>query len=101
MCANDQALSVSGSRRRRRKMRTALGVPVIAAVLALVMADMADASYCGAARYLRCRPVCHAESGCCPQQCYTVMKMGREIVYEQQQVTCYQTCYERVCVPET
>ena len=64
-------------------MKTALGVPVIAAVLALVAANVADASYCGAARYGRCRSVCCVDA-CCEQQCRTVMKTCREIVYEQQ-----------------
>ncbi len=36
-------------------MRTALGVPVIVAVLAMIAANTADASYCGAARYRRCK----------------------------------------------
>ena len=54
-------------------MRTALGVTLISAVLALVTANTADASYCGAARYGRCSAVCCVEA-CCPQQTCTVMK---------------------------
>ena len=81
-------------------MRTALGVPLFAAILAVLAASNADASYCGAARYCRCRPECCVTT-CCPEQCHTVMKTCREVVYEQQQVTCYKTCCERVCVPET
>ena len=35
------------------------------------------------------------------QQCCTVMKTCKEVVYEQRQYTCYKTCCERVCEQRT
>ena len=61
----------------------------VALALALVPAET-NAGWCGLARYSCCRP-------CCQMQCHTVMKTVRCIEYEQQQVTCHKTCWERVC----
>jgi len=82
-------------------MRTVLGVPLIAVLLTVFTVNTADACYCGAARYLRCKPNCCVDYASCKQQCYTVMKTCKQVVYEKQQYTCYKTCYERVCVPKT
>ena len=63
----------------------------LAAALALTLVpDQADAGFCGAARYSCCAP-------CCQMRCHTVMKTVRCIEYDQQQVTCYKTCWDRVC----
>ena len=51
-----------------------VGGAVMAAVLAALTASTADASYCGAARYLPVQARVLLPSACCPQQCYTVMK---------------------------
>ncbi len=73
-------------------MNKLLGVPMIAFILALVSVDTADAGWCGAARY-RCCATCCDTCGypAVKQQCHTVMKTCREIVYEQQNYTCYKT----------
>jgi hypothetical protein len=80
-------------------MKRLLGVPLIATVLLVIAASSAEASYCGAVRHLLCGRAC-CETGCaapCAMQCSTVMKTCKQIVYEQQQYTCYKTCWERVC----
>jgi len=74
-------------------MRTLLGVPIVAVLLAAATLNSAQAFCCGAASY--------RNIGCCDvgnycqakQQCHTVMKTCREVVYEQQQ----HTCYKKVC----
>ena len=74
-------------------MRTLLGVPIVAVLLAAATLNSAQAFCCGAASYRNigcCQP---ADYGCAKQQCYTVMKTCREVVYEQQQ----HTCYKKVC----
>ena len=84
-------------------MNRFLGVPLVAMVLWVIAANTAEASFCGAARY-RCskRAVCcPAEYAECKQQCYTVMKTVKEVVYEKRQYTCYKTVYERVCEQKT
>ena len=65
-------------------MRALKGVSLIALVLAVSSASVAEARYCGAARY-NC---CATSDDCCSfakckQQCHTVMKTCREVVYEQ------------------
>ena len=71
-------------------MKGCIFAPLVA-TLALAFAPMdANACWCGIARYLRCAPSCQV-------QCHTVMKTVRCVEYEQQQVTCYKTCWERVC----
>jgi len=82
-------------------MRTLLGVPMLAVLLAAALANSGYASCCGAASYRNigcCQP---ADYGCAKQQCYTVMKTCRETVYEQQQYTCYKKCYETVYEAKT
>ena len=92
-------------------MRFLRGVPILAVVLVALAAKSAPAAYCGAASYSRCG-CSKVVSDCCePQQCYTVMKTCRQVVWEQEQCTSYrrvyETCYEdRVIncvkyVPET
>ena len=75
-------------------MRRLLGLPLMAVVLLAIGASMADACYCGAARYRCCRCACCAPAECCEcgQCCCTVMKTCKEVVYEQRQYTCYKTC---------
>ncbi|MHC4403719.1 MAG: hypothetical protein ACYTG0_29020, partial [Planctomycetota bacterium] len=82
-------------------MRALLGLPVVAVMLAALSADTADASYCGVAKFRRCKPVCCVDHTCCKWQCHTVMKTCRQVVYEPKQFTCYKTCYQPVCVPKT
>ena len=61
-----------------------------------------EAGYCGAARLRCCRPsACSADYGCCKQQCHTVMKTCKEVVYEKKQYTCYKTCYKPVWETKT
>ncbi len=50
-----------------------VGCALIAVLLTVFAANTADASYCGAARYHRCK---RTAAGLCKlqQQCYTVMK---------------------------
>ena len=69
-------------------MRTLLGVPVVALLLAVCSADVAEARYCGAARYSCCAADC-CDYAAAKQQCHTVMKTCREVVYEKQNYTCY------------
>ena len=69
-------------------MRNVWGASLIAVLLTVVAANSADASYCGAARFCRVKPACCAKYTCCKQQCHTVMKTCREVVYERQQQTC-------------
>ncbi|MCG8583739.1 MAG: hypothetical protein MI757_03410, partial [Pirellulales bacterium] len=70
-------------------MRLFVGVPLLTVLLAACSANVADAGYFGAARWHRCQPLCK-------QQCHTVMKTCKEIVYEKQQRTCYKTVYDTV-----
>src|SRR5579863_4538829 len=85
-----------------RNMKALLGVPILAVVLAAVSAETADACWCGAAKFRCCAGCCDTISYCCTkQQCHTVMKTCKEIVYEKQNYTCYKTCYETVCEPRT
>src|SRR3990170_2613216 len=85
--------------RRRHAMKRLLAIPLITAALLIIAASAADACYCGAARLRCCMRECCAttEYASCKQQCYTVMKTCKEVVYEKRQYTCYKTCYERVC----
>ena len=74
-------------------MRTFLGVPIVAVLLAAATLNSAQAFSLGAASYRNigcCEP---ASYGNAKQQCYTVMKTCREVVYDQQQYT----CYKKVC----
>ena len=71
-------------------MKGCMIAPLFAAlVLALAPAE-SEAGLCGLARYSCCAPRCQ-------MQCHTVMKTVRCVEYEQQQVTCYKTCWDRVC----
>ena len=70
-------------------MRLFIGVPMLTVLLAVCSANVAEAGYFGMARWRSCQP-------CCEQQCHTVMKTCKEIVYEKQQRTCYKTVYDTV-----
>src|SRR5688500_12589594 len=79
-------------------MKMSLGVPLAAVLLAALVANSVDAGYCGAAKYSLCGRGCDAGSYAgCKQQCHTVMKTCKEVVYEKQNYTCYKTVYETVC----
>ena len=82
-------------------MKTLLGVPILAFLLAFCAAGTADASWCGAAKFRFCADCCDTVSYCCCRQQCTVMKTCKEVVYEKQNYTCYKTCYEQVCEPRT
>jgi len=64
---------------------------VIAAFLLMVGVNTADARYCGALRHGCCKPSC-----CQPTCCYTVMKMCKETVYDEEERTLYRTVYKEV-----
>src|SRR5579871_2189943 len=85
-------------------MNKLLGVPMLALLLALVSIDTVQAGWCGAARY-RCCASCCCNDGCgyaaVKQQCCTVTKTCKEVVYEQQSYTCYKTIMEPVCENQT
>src|SRR5262245_14740416 len=76
-------------------MKRLLGVTLMAVVLAAIAAQSAHAGYCGAASF----QLCCASDACnytaARQNCYTVMKCCKEVVYEKQNYTCYKT----VCCP--
>ena len=82
-------------------MRALLSVPMLALLLIAASVNTAQAAHCGAVSY--------RNAGCCDrvdycaekQQCYTVMKTCRKMVYEKQQYTCYKTVYETVCEDKT
>src|SRR5438477_60769 len=78
-------------------MKNLLVVPLLSALLAVSLARNADAGYCGACCYSRCAPCCGVNYCGAKQQCCTVMKTCKEVVYEQQ---CY-TCSNRKSVTET
>src|SRR6188472_3433847 len=77
-------------------MRTLLGVPIAAVLLAAAAASTAHASCCGAASYKNVG--CSEPCGYAPakQHCYTVMKTCREVVYDKQEYTCYKKVHETV-----
>ena len=80
-------------------MRRLLGMSVIAIALIALAAGVADA--CGRCQRANC---CCVQTCCAPQPACavtTVMQTCRKIVYDQQQVTCYRTCYDAVTEPKT
>ena len=83
-------------------MKTLLGVPIVAVILSVVLTITAQAGYCGAARY-RCCATCCDTCGytAAKQQCHTVMRNCKQVVYEKQNYTCYKTVYETVCENKT
>ena len=80
-------------------MRRLFGMSVIAIAVIAMAAGVADAG----ARCRRatgcCVPTCCTAPAAC--ECTTVMQTCRQIVYDQQQVTCYRTCYEPVTEQKT
>src|SRR5688572_26868870 len=83
-------------------MKAFRGIPILVGLYMATTVGQADASYLGAARYKSCTSCCApTEYAACKQQCHTVMKTCREVVYEQKQYTCYKTVYEKVCEPKT
>jgi hypothetical protein len=79
-------------------MQSLLRFPLVVTMfLACGVGSVADACYCGAARYRHCRQTdCCTATPCCEQQSCTVMVTCREVVYEEVQQTCYKTVYEEV-----
>src|SRR5688500_7708397 len=75
-----------------RKMKTLLGVPLAALLLAAMVASSSQAACCGAASYKHVGCADPVGYGCAKQQCHTVMKTCREVVYDKQQYTCYRKC---------
>ncbi len=70
-------------------MRSLLGIPAVAIALWVFGANTADGSYCGALRHRCCKRACCAtECTCCKVECHTVMKKVKEIVYDEEEVTC-------------
>ena len=79
-------------------MQTLLRFPLVVAVfLVCGIGSVADACYCGAARYRCCRQACCC-TPCCSQPCctVTVMRTCQEVVYDEVEQTCYKTVYEEV-----
>ncbi|MFW6170819.1 MAG: hypothetical protein ACODAD_10050, partial [Planctomycetota bacterium] len=82
-------------------MRVLLSAPIWAVLLAAASVNTSWAAYCGAVSY-RNAGFCDQVDYCAAkQQCYTVNKTRREVVYEKQQYTCYKTVYETVREPKT
>ena len=78
-------------------MKRVVSVTLIAAMAILLgFASEARAAWCGAASYRWCRPC----AACFTEQYCTVMKTCRKVVYQQEQVTCYRTTFEKVAVPQ-
>jgi hypothetical protein len=83
-------------------MKALSRAPLVAVMLTALGWGSADASYCGAARYNCCGGGGDTASyACSKQQCHTVMKTCKEVVYERQNYTCYKTVYEPVCEERT
>ena len=77
-------------------MRTLLVVPLLAVALAVASAQNGRRRLCAGQRASAARsdlllPINYCG---CQQQCYTVMKTCKEVVYEKQNYTCYKTVYE-------
>ena len=70
-------------------MRSILGVPIVAVLLAAAWANTGYAACCGAASYRHVGCAEPASYGSTKQHCYTVMKTCRETVYDKQEYTCY------------
>ncbi len=78
-------------------MKRLLGVSLLSAVLLAIAASTASAGYCGALRHRCCKRACCEPVECtCCQQCYTVMKTCKEVVYEEREDTCYKTVFVEV-----
>jgi hypothetical protein len=80
-------------------MQPLLRVPLVVTMfLVCGIASVADACYCGAARYGLCGRThcCTAATPCCAPETCTVMMTCREVVYDEVQQTCYKTVYEEV-----
>ncbi len=75
-------------------MKRVLGALLLVVGLVAGSAGSANAGYCGAGTYRACRPAACTFAG---SYC-TVMKTCQKVVYEQQQMTCYKTVYDRVPV---
>ncbi len=78
-------------------MKTLTGVVLIAAAIVAMTVETAAAGYCGATRH-KCRKTQCCETQCCcsAQECYTVMKTCREVVYEAVEKVCFDTVYEEI-----
>src|SRR5262245_45340159 len=65
-----------------RHMKTLWGLPALAVLLTALAAGTAQAACCGAANYSYCGCCDSANYSAARQQCHTVMKTCREVVYE-------------------
>ena len=74
-------------------MKTLLGIPVMAVLMTVIAANTTQAACCGAVSYKHVGCTDPVSYGCAKQQCHTVMKTCREVVYEKQSYTCYKNCY--------
>jgi hypothetical protein len=66
---------------------------LVVLVLVFGIGSVADACYCVAARHCHRRPCMSWEEPCCV---VNVMQTCQEVVYEEQQQTCYKTVYAEV-----
>jgi hypothetical protein len=78
-------------------VKNCLGISLVAVVVASLWASTAEAGYCGANRYRCCKPACTS----CQTQCCTVMKVQKEVTYEEKSMTVYDTVFEEVPVKRT
>ncbi|MBP3558513.1 MAG: hypothetical protein J6K20_12550, partial [Thermoguttaceae bacterium] len=76
-------------------MKRVVGAALLfAAALLAAPLEQAQGAWCGAASYRWCRPrACEFTTQSC-----TVMKTCRKVVYEQEQVVCYRTSFQKVPV---
>ncbi|MCF0234439.1 MAG: hypothetical protein HUK22_05610, partial [Thermoguttaceae bacterium] len=75
-------------------MKRFLGATLLVAAAVLTLATEAQAAWCGACSYRWRQPrACEFTSEVC-----TVMKTCRKVVFEQEQVTCYRTTFQKVPV---
>jgi hypothetical protein len=79
-------------------MQSLMRVPLVVTLLLCGISNVADACYCGAARYCLCRRVRRPATAapCCAKQCHTVMKTCCEVVYEEVERTLYKPEYQEV-----
>jgi hypothetical protein len=84
-------------------MRHFVRIFILVMPVLILGATAAEAGCVGAGRYYhrRCTCCCAAPCTCCQQQCFTVMKRCKEIVYEEKECTAYQTVYEEVVEKQT
>ena len=75
-------------------MNTRIGLLALASLLVALSANTASASCCGAASYRNASCGADPADFCeVKQQCHTVMKTCRKVVWEKQAFTCFKNCY--------